>query len=61
MAERNSRSRETVPEDTDYYTHPTPSATPAADIQQAQDLLDKGVISKNEFDALKAKALGNRF
>ena len=61
MAERNARDRRTVPEDTDYYTHPTPSATPAADIEQAKALLDKGVISQNEFDALKAKALGNRF
>jgi hypothetical protein len=50
-----------VPEDTDWGQHPTPSANPAADIQQAQDLLDKGVISQGEFDALKAKALGQRF
>ncbi|HEY8281292.1 MAG TPA: SHOCT domain-containing protein [Leifsonia sp.] len=28
---------------------------------QAKDLLDRGVISAGEFDAIKAKALGNRY
>ncbi len=61
MAERNLARRATVPEDDSWGAHPTPSATPAADIQQAQTLLDRGVISKGEFDALRAKALGQRF
>lgn len=61
MAERNARERETVAEDTDYYTHPTPSATPAADIARARELANRGVISENEYEALKAKALGKRF
>ena len=61
MAQRSRRDRGTVAEDTDYYVHPTPSATPAADIEQAKALLERGVISANEFDALKAKALGERF
>jgi hypothetical protein len=61
MAERNMARNATVPEDDTWGQHPTPSATPAADIQQAQTLLDQGVISKGEFDALRAKALGQRF
>ena len=35
MALRNQKERQTVAEDTDYYTHPTPSKNPAADIEQA--------------------------
>lgn len=61
MAERNAEQRQTVPEDTDYGLHPVASTNPASDIAQAKDLLDKGVITSNEFDALKAKALGQRF
>lgn len=61
MAERNLARHATVPEDDTWGQHPTASATPAADIQQAQTLLDQGVISQGEFDALRAKALGQRF
>ncbi|WP_442786462.1 PLDc N-terminal domain-containing protein [Leifsonia sp. AG29] len=61
MAERTARQRQTVPENDDYYRTFTPSSTPAADIAQAQTLLDQGTISQGEFDALKAKALGQRF
>lgn len=61
MAERNMARNAAVPEDDSWGQHPTPSATPASDIQQAQTLLDQGVISKGEFDALRAKALGQRF
>ncbi|WP_374008560.1 PLDc N-terminal domain-containing protein [Leifsonia sp. LS-T14] len=61
MAERNQARHATVPEDDTWGQHPTPSATPAADIQQAQTLLDQGVISSGEFDALRAKALGQRY
>lgn len=61
MAERNLARQATVPEDDTWGQHPTASATPAADIQQAQTLLDQGVISPGEFDALRAKALGQRY
>ena len=58
MAERQGRDRGVVSEP-DYV--PRASDAPAADIAQAKALLDKGVISAGEFDALKAKALGNRY
>lgn len=58
MAERQGRDRGVVSEPD--YT-PRASDAPAADIAQAKALLDKGVISAGEFDALKAKALGNRY
>ncbi|WP_313540141.1 SHOCT domain-containing protein [Leifsonia aquatica] len=61
MAERNAQRRQTVPEDDDYGLHPVASSSPSSDIAQAKELLDRGVISRNEFDALKAKALGQRF
>lgn len=61
MAERSAARRQTVPEDDDYGLHPVASASPASDIAQAKDLLDRGVITANEFDALKAKALGQRY
>lgn len=60
MAARNAERRAIVPEDDDDGIHPAPSASPASDIAQAKDLLDRGVISSNEFDALKVKALGQR-
>ncbi|MFF2050365.1 SHOCT domain-containing protein [Leifsonia sp. NPDC058194] len=61
MAERNAERRQTVAEDDDYGLQPVASASPASDIARAKELLDQGVISANEFDALKAKALGQRF
>lgn len=61
MAERNLARRATPAEDDSWGQAPTGSATPAADIQQAQTLLDRGVISAGEFDALRAKALGQRY
>ena len=41
---------------------PAPAmANPAGEISHAKELLDAGVISAGEFDALKNKALGNRY
>src|SRR6478735_9175131 len=39
MAERNLARNQTVPEDDSWGQHPTGSATPASDIEQAQSLL----------------------
>lgn len=55
MNERAGRGAGIVPED---YSRPAPSSTPAADIAQAKTLLDAGTINQREYDALKAKALG---
>lgn len=55
MNERAGRDRGVVPED---YSKPAPSTTPAADIAQAKALLDAGTINQREYDALKAKAMG---
>jgi hypothetical protein len=48
-----------VPEEDSY--RPAASSDPTGDIARAQDLLDKGVISQGEFDALKSKALGKQY
>jgi hypothetical protein len=58
MAERAPRDVP-VAEDDNY--RPAAAANPASEIAQAKDLLDRGVISAGEFDAIKAKALGNRY
>ncbi|WP_137843627.1 SHOCT domain-containing protein [Microbacterium sp. 2FI] len=60
MAERAYANRGgAVPESDDY--RPAASASPAADIAKAKELLDAGTISQGEFDALKSKALGNQY
>ncbi|GAA5027596.1 SHOCT domain-containing protein [Microbacterium fluvii] len=59
MAARAAAVRGRAPEDDDY--RPAASATPDEDIARAQRLLDAGTISQGEFEALKSKALGNRF
>jgi type VI protein secretion system component VasK len=60
MAERAQAARpRTVAEDDDY--RPAASANPADDIAKAKQLLDAGTITQGEFDALKSKALGQRF
>jgi len=57
MAKRSGRSRGYPVAESDDY-RPSASATPADDIAKAKELLDAGVISQGEFDALKSKALG---
>ena len=61
MAERANAARGgyAAPENDDY--RPSASSTPTEDIAKAKELLDAGVISQGEFDALKSKALGNQF
>jgi len=60
MAERSAaRQVHAAPEDDSY--QPKASASPTDDIAAAKALLDTGAISQGEFDALKSKALGNKF
>ena len=60
MAARTAAARGyPAPEADDY--RPAASSTPAEDIAKAKELLDAGVISQGEFDALKSKALGNQY
>ena len=60
MVERMERrgSREPVAES---YAWPAAPDAPAAEITRAKQLLDQGVITAGEFDALKSRALGNRY
>jgi uncharacterized membrane protein len=60
MAERRAGEYVAVKEDDDY-TGSAPLANPAHEIEKAKNLLDQGVISQGEFDAIKNKALGNKF
>jgi hypothetical protein len=60
MAERQAKDLQKVRDDSYDYIRQA-SASPADDIAKAKQLLDQGVISAGEFDALKAKALGNKF
>ena len=60
MAERSARrERPGAPEADDY--RPAASSDPSGDIAKAKELLDAGVITRGEFDALKSKALGNQY
>ena len=43
------------------YDPPPPMANPASEIARAKELADQGIITAGEFDALKNKALGNRY
>jgi len=52
----SARGYATVAESDDY--RPQASSSPTEDIAKAKELLDAGVISQGEFDALKSKALG---
>ena len=61
MAERQARDVQQAQAQADDYIRTVASASPADDIAKAKQLLDQGVITAGEFDALKAKALGNKF
>jgi hypothetical protein len=43
----------------DYVRKTTGTGGPASEIEKAKKLLDEGVITQAEFDAIKAKALGS--
>jgi predicted PurR-regulated permease PerM len=61
MAERSVERREPVQDDSAEYIRSVSFANPAEEITKAKALLDQGTISQGEFDALKAKALGDKF
>ena len=59
MAERQMAQEKAAKADFDAYVQETAGegATPSEQIAQAQQLLDAGTISQEEYDQLKAKAL----
>ncbi|WP_223693933.1 SHOCT domain-containing protein [Leifsonia poae] len=61
MAERQVKEVTQAQSQADDYIRQVASTSPADDIAKAKALLDQGVITAGEFDALKAKALGNKF
>jgi hypothetical protein len=61
MAERSRERRPQAVEYSDEEVRAVSFASPTDEIAKAQALRDQGVISDGEFEALKAKALGNKF
>jgi len=60
MAQRSLDAQKRTQADFDKYVQDTAgTGDPASQIQKAHDLLDKGAISQEEFDTLKAKALAS--
>ena len=58
MRERGLKQVRAQREELDQYVRETAAGGPATEIAKAKDLLDSGAITQEEFDALKAKALG---
>ena len=62
MSERTqARQNPNIVEYSDAEVRSVSFASPTDEIAKAQALRDQGVISDGEFEALKAKALGNKF
>lgn len=61
MADRAQQRPEKAPEYSDAYVRSVSFANPADEIAKAKALVDQGIITPGEFDAIKAKALGSRF
>ena len=59
MVDRLQARRDLPPAES--YDPPPPMANPASEIARAKELADQGIITAGEFDALKNKALGNRY
>ena len=58
MAERDIKQMQAVQQaQNDYIKSVAGSSDPTAQIAQAHDLLEKGALSQQEFDAIKSKAL----
>ena len=58
MAERARDAAVAAKRDTDAYIREAAGKSPAQEIADAKALLDAGTITQQEFDSLKAKALG---
>ncbi|MET4159476.1 SHOCT domain-containing protein [Agromyces sp. PvR057] len=61
MAERSSSRRPEIVEYSDEEVRKVSFANPADEITKAAALRDQGVITDGEFNAIKAKALGEKF
>ena len=61
MAERSQRDVRQAQAATDNYIRDVAGSSPADEIAKAKALVDQGVLTPGEFDALKAKALGSKF
>lgn len=61
MAERAARKQQEYEEYSEDYIRSVSFASPTEEIAKAKTLLDAGTITQGEFDALKSKALGNKF
>lgn len=57
MAERAREAALAAQRETDAYIRQAAGHSPAQEIAEAKGLLDNGVITESEFDALKARAL----
>jgi voltage-gated potassium channel Kch len=58
MALRGMRQAEEAQQATDKYIRNVASASPSEEIAKAKGLLDTGAISRQEYDDIKARALG---
>jgi ABC-type multidrug transport system fused ATPase/permease subunit len=58
MAQRQARDVEAMKAAQDDYIRSVAGTSPTDQVAQAKELLDSGAITQQEFDALKAKALG---
>ncbi|WP_411698789.1 SHOCT domain-containing protein [Conyzicola sp.] len=61
MADRAQARPEQAPEYSEEYVRSVSFASPADEIAKAKALVDQGILTPGEFDALKAKALGEKF
>jgi Short C-terminal domain/Phospholipase_D-nuclease N-terminal len=59
MAERNLSQAQAQQAAMDQYVRQTAGGGPAAEIDQAKNLLDSGAITQEEFNAIKQKALAS--
>jgi len=61
MAERSARKQREYQEYSEDYIRQVSFASPTDEIAKAKALLDAGTITQGEFDAIKNKALGNKY